>query len=748
VPVRRSINDTITRDRSRDSGETVREFDLRSAAIVLGAAIGAGFLIFYVLAFVPWLLANGMTAAVEGMMNQIGFDNFNASTLGDWILVLFVGAVFTAFIVGLVTAILWLYNLLSQRTGMGFRLAGALPAGEAPAAIEASAEPARKRARTKSSGTTKAAAAKRSTRKATPTKSASASPLTPTAVPAAVAPPVVPPVASVRLRDHPVLLVATAAVAAFEALLVVAFGPASAVPLAPQVSAPAPFGVFHDLRWLLVYHPSWQLFVVGAGVVLAARVTLDVMLVRAAWPRAVETPGTHAHVRHVVRFTALQALVLVPFAVLVFAMAVTSLSWLFFVAVPVLVMVAVLVHQGEVTTDWWRATPTRRSVAAVLAAFAVLTIAGAVLSAVPRGLAPLVAAIAGVAVAACRLQGVHALAGRPRSTRRRPFAVVGLAVVLLVVVVGTAVGFAVAVAVEAGRSPLPEVRVDAAGSPVLVVKGFNSKWEGVTRRWVRGEHRLRRFSYRGLDAAGAPEPYERSDTHQSLPALAREMRHQVAAFHEETGEAVQIVAESEGALVAQTYLASTPRAPVDALVLLSPLLAPGRVYYPPLGENGWGVVSGTLLGGIAAALGAIGPVDVSADTPLFRSIVDEGPTLGALLGCPPPRIRAFAVLPLDAGVAAPAPTDIAYPHEVVPAFHGGLLGDDTTARHVEAVLAGRSPGDGSSVWSTIGDGVNALASGWQAPDLEPSVLSQWRDLPDGDCTAVRRELRRWVARTR
>ncbi|MCJ7439712.1 MAG: hypothetical protein MUP97_18390 [Acidimicrobiia bacterium] len=555
---------------------------------------------------------------------------------------------------------------------------------------------------------------------------------------------IAPGVPAPRLRDHPLLIVATAVGAALEALLVVSVGPASAVPLAPQLTAPAPFGVFHDLRWLSVYHPSWELFIVVALALLAGRAVLDVWLVRAAWPRDVATPANRNQLRHAVRFTALEMLVLTPFAVLLFAMAVTSLSWLFFVAVPVLVMVALLVHQGEVTTDWWRATPTRRSVTAVLLGFALLTVAGAVLSAVPRVLAPFVAALAGVGIAACRLRGVHALAGRPVVPRRRPFAIAGLAVVLLVVVVGTVIGFAVSVAVEAGRTPLPRVSTDATGSPVLVVKGFNSKWEGVTRRWVRGQHRLRRFSYQGLDERGDPLPYDRSATHQSLPALAHAMRRQVEAFHATTGEPVSIVAESEGALVAQTYLASTPNAPVGVVVLLSPLLSPGRVFYPPLGENGWGVVSGTLLGGIAAALGTVGPVDVSADTPLFRSIVDEGPTLGALLACPPRGVRSFAVLPLDAGVAAPAPTDIAYDHEVVPAFHGGLLGDDTTARHVEQVLAADRVPNGSGFWAALGEGVNALASGWQAPDLEPSVLPEWRDLPDSDCRAVRAELRRWV----
>lgn len=553
-----------------------------------------------------------------------------------------------------------------------------------------------------------------------------------------------------RLRDHPALLVISGVLPALEATLIVSLGPASAGPLAPQVVAPAPFGVFHDLRWLLVYHWSWVAFVVLALAMLAVRATLDVTLVRAAWPRDLARPDRGTALRHAIAFTAVQAVVLFPFAVLTFAMAVTSLSWLFFVAVPVLVMIAVLVHQGEVARQWWRDRPTSATVLATLMAFAALSIGGALVVAVPRAVIPVIAALGGVAMAACRLRIVDALARRatvdpPDSRRRRPFALVGLAAVLALVVGGTGIGFAVAVAVEGGRSALPEVPAAASGSPVLVVKGFNSRWEGVTRRWVRGVHRIRRFSYEGLDRDGAPLPYDRVATHRGLPELAREMRRQVTEFHDASGAAVSIVAESEGALVAQTYLASTPDAPVDAVVLLSPLDAPGRVFYPARGDDGWGVVSGSVIGGLAAIVGAVGPVDVSADTPLFRSIVDRGPSLGALLACPAPGIRGYAVLPLDAGIAAPAPTDIGYRYEVVPAFHGGLLGDATTARHVERVLSGGPVPEGSSSWRAIGDGVGAFAAPWQAPDLEASVLDEWRDLPDAPgCNNVRRSLRTWV----
>ncbi|MSO79250.1 MAG: hypothetical protein EXQ79_06550 [Acidimicrobiia bacterium] len=108
----------FTRDAERDTGEVVREFDLRSAAVVIGAFIGVAFLIFFLAAFLPWLLANGMTAAVEGLMHQVGEADFQADTLGDWLFVLLVGGAFTGFIVMIAVGILALYNLISKRTGM------------------------------------------------------------------------------------------------------------------------------------------------------------------------------------------------------------------------------------------------------------------------------------------------------------------------------------------------------------------------------------------------------------------------------------------------------------------------------------------------------------------------------------------------------------------------------------------------------------------------------------------------------
>lgn len=162
----------LTRESTRESGEIVREFDVRSAATVLGAFIGAVFLVFFLAAFLPWLLANGMTAAVEGMMHQVGFNDFRAETLGDWILVLFIGAVFTAFIVAIAVAILALYNVLSQRTGMGLRMVSELPpADEAPAVLEVPSPQKRSRSNNTSPTKRSSSASKSSSTKRTGTTS-------------------------------------------------------------------------------------------------------------------------------------------------------------------------------------------------------------------------------------------------------------------------------------------------------------------------------------------------------------------------------------------------------------------------------------------------------------------------------------------------------------------------------------------------------------------------------------------------
>ncbi len=529
-----------------------------------------------------------------------------------------------------------------------------------------------------------------------------------------------------------------------EALVVIAVGIPDASALAPQVSAPTPFDIFHDLRWLLVYHPSWWAFGLELAALVALRSALTVAIVRAAWPHGVARPVPAAHLRATAVGVSIVMLALFPIAVLAFAMAVFSLPWLFYATVPVVLLAALLVHQVPVRSTWWRDRPPREAVTGVLWSFVAVTVSGALIASAPTALSVPLAGLGGVANAWCWLRIVHALADRPASLRRRPFALVGLAMIVVLVVACTAGGFAVVVAIEAGREDPPLASATVDGPPVLVVKGFDSRWIGDTRRWVDGDYFIRRFSYRGVDRLDRPLAYERVDTHRSLRRLARTMRHQVEALHAETGEPVSIVAESEGALVASVYLDGTPDAPVHTAVLLSPLLDVGRVAYPRLGDDGWGVAAGTTLEGIAAALGAVTTVDVSVDDALFRSIEVNGPLLRGVARCRLPVERSFAVLPIDAGLAAPAPEELAVTHAVVPAVHGGLLGTGAGAELIGRVLDGR-PASGSGLWSFAGDVVGALSAGWQAPDLVPGLAPEWRGLPEpSDCAGVRRALARWL----
>jgi hypothetical protein len=88
-------------------------FDLRALAFLVGAVLMCVFVIVFLLAFLPWLLAGAMTAAVEGVMRRIGFSKFTVDSIGDWLIVFMVGLVAVAILVAAVTAIAGTANLLS-----------------------------------------------------------------------------------------------------------------------------------------------------------------------------------------------------------------------------------------------------------------------------------------------------------------------------------------------------------------------------------------------------------------------------------------------------------------------------------------------------------------------------------------------------------------------------------------------------------------------------------------------------------
>ena len=90
-------------------------FDMRAVAQVSAAVLVGIFLVAFLLAFLPWLLAGAMTAAVENLMRQVGFSKFTASNVGDWVLVFLVGLAAIAFFVVVVIALAGVANFLSAR---------------------------------------------------------------------------------------------------------------------------------------------------------------------------------------------------------------------------------------------------------------------------------------------------------------------------------------------------------------------------------------------------------------------------------------------------------------------------------------------------------------------------------------------------------------------------------------------------------------------------------------------------------
>lgn len=542
-----------------------------------------------------------------------------------------------------------------------------------------------------------------------------------------------------RLRNHPELLAMAVALPVIEAAVLWLTGPTTAIPLAPQVTAPAPFAMFHDLRWLLVFHRSWPTFVAEALLALTFRIAVVAAFVRAAWPTDNGSPPTGQLVRHAAAFTIAAELILLPFAAVLFAFAVAPVSWLFFAGVPGALVVALLIHHGVTTARWWADVPPLRSAGWIALTFVVLTLAGAAVSISPAPLRlPLVAA-AGVFNAWAWLGVVRVLAGHRRD-RIRPVAPAGLALMAGAALFGVFVGLA-------GHRETTQLRqepreVPPSGRPVLIVAGFASSWDGDTSGDVLGEgFDERRFSYRGLDARGRPAPYGPGDTERSLPALVREMARQVEAIRAATGQQVDIVADSEGSLVAAAYVTVAGEGMVDHAVLLSPLVEPARVSFPERGSDGWGVATGWVLRGVSAAVRGATSVEIAPDSPFGRSLVDGAPLLRELLRCPPPGTDTLALLPLADAVVSAHPTAISVDNSVVPAFHGDGLSDGTIRQAVALALEGDGLPD-LSIWTASERVVSVASAAWQTPTLPLTV--GWDVDRAPDCPEIRAGLRDWL----
>jgi hypothetical protein len=500
-----------------------------------------------------------------------------------------------------------------------------------------------------------------------------------------------------------------------------AIGIGAARELSPQLTAMPPLGLFHDLRWLFVYHDSWLTFGFGAAAVVIFRSLFTAFVVRLAWPADRDRPSFPRAWCSALVYTLIAGALLSPMVTLLFGASVIPFSWPWLAAVPTAIIVAVIVHHGGLVGHWWRRLPTARSIGWLALDVLVLTATALVISAAPTWLAWLPAALGGLFNAWAWYGATDALVRRrparwPRLSWPVPITPITAVVVLVAIVVGAKAGFALS---AVPQHAAPSAARAHGGEPVLVAGGFGSACCGKAASIGGDDPHLaaQQFSYAGLTPSGQPIPQAPAATHASLPMLADRMAAQVRQMHRTSGHDVAIVAESEGSLVTLAYLHRHPHAPVDNVALLSPIVDPGRVSYPAAGRPGWGLAAGWELRGVTGAIGRIAPFAVSASGPLLRSIDASDGALSWSDLCRP-GLRTVAFVPLADSVTLPTTltADSPVPVVVVPAFHGGLLGNAKVQRAVRTWLAGK-PLPSRPGLTAASQVLARAASAWRVPPL-------------------------------
>ena len=500
--------------------------------------------------------------------------------------------------------------------------------------------------------------------------------------------------------------------------LVLGFDHGARPSLAPQASAVAPFGVFSDLRWVSVYHDSWLSLAGELVAMILVRGAVTAVSVALAWPAHLKGPSLRRLVPRGIFATALGAVLLAPSVVVLFSLATVPVSWLFFAAVPSALFVAFIAHPIGMTSEWWRRLIAIRAVGWVAFSFVALSLGTAAMAVAPRLLWPVISVVCGL-FNAWSWRGLVRVVVDRRPARflvpAVPLATVALAGV---VIGGTVIGFS---HVRPDRADASTLVAGPAGSgqPVLVVSGYGSTWDGNSRHPVPGNFMEVPFSYRGLDSAGEPLPYNAMDTVKSLPDLDRMLLAQVTALYTKTRRPVDVVSESEGALVAKTALLADPAAPVAMLVMASPLEDPGRVFYPVTGNNGWGVADDEAMRLLSDAFQGVAPVDLSPDSPFLASLDGEAPVLEKAMSCPITGTRQFALLPLADATVVPVAEKLTFPSVVLPAFHGGLIESPTGEKVLSRVLLDQ-PVTEDHLLQLADQAISYASAAWQVPSIVQS----------------------------
>jgi hypothetical protein len=188
-----------------------------------------------------------------------------------------------------------------------------------------------------------------------------------------------------------------------------------------------------------------------------------------------------------------------------------------------------------------------------------------------------------------------------------------------------------------------------------------------------------------------------------------------------------IVAESEGALVARTYMATLYRPGshlASRLILLDMPDVTGAVYYPPAGELGWGWGSGWGLRALTSLIRTLGPLVGTADSPFLRDLASCPALMHELTRRPdPPGITEVWLHALadsaDGNTTLGPPGTVNY---VVTATHGGLIRRARVQSLISTVLKGH-PSPPSNISLAVLHISEDLARAWNTPGLVPRARS-------------------------
>lgn len=528
------------------------------------------------------------------------------------------------------------------------------------------------------------------------------------------------------------MMLLAAGLPALEAGLLTWAGTPSIAGIAPQVTAPPPFGVYHDLRWVFVFQDSWAAFAGELVALVVLRTLLNTVLVMLAWP-----PGTtRPPLRHLLTTNALCVLLLVvllsPWVTLAAMGAATSLSWLVFSSLLPLVLLALVVNRGGIVPGWWRHPPSPVTVGIAVLTFLSLTAGSTAVSAAPGGWRVLAAGVCGLVNA-----GLWAWLVRTVAQRRRPVVpafVTPLAIALipaLILGIGSQIIGLQQGPPQPGINKIHADRLSSVkGRQVIYLQGYDSAYTGTRMPDYPPSLTFTYYSYRGQYHDGAPLPYRPKATHQSLSVLADRLARQIDTIHRRSGRKVAILAESEGTFVARTYLREHSHPHVDTVVLLSPLVRPARIYYPPrTADSGWGVALGWEMRMLTTLSRLKTGSTVSADEPFVRSVMRKGPVFRDRMLCPVPHTKVLAFLSTADAAAVPPGhlTDVKAIE--VQALHGSLNAKQDDRDKIAAALLGR-PVDSARL--TAYRFVQWAAAGWQVPPLPLSFVPAWHadNVPD------------------